>query len=61
MVPEGGGDWLQSDGQLLNPYFGSQMLRCGEKVHEFPARSPPAASGNPHQGEDAPDNRPEGT
>jgi Cu(I)/Ag(I) efflux system membrane fusion protein len=21
--------WLQSDGELLNPYYGSQMLRCG--------------------------------
>jgi Cu(I)/Ag(I) efflux system membrane fusion protein len=36
MVPGGGGDWLQADDKLLNPYFGSEMLRCGEKVHEFP-------------------------
>ena len=39
MVPGGGGDWLQPDGALLNPYFGSQMLRCGEKVHELPPQS----------------------
>ncbi|MCO6455707.1 MAG: efflux RND transporter periplasmic adaptor subunit [Pirellulaceae bacterium] len=36
MVPGGGGDWLQNDQELLNPYFGSRMLRCGEKAHEFP-------------------------
>ena len=36
--PGGGGDWLQSSSALLNPYFGSEMLRCGEKVHEFPPK-----------------------
>jgi Cu(I)/Ag(I) efflux system membrane fusion protein len=36
MVPGGGGDWLQHDDELLNPYFGSEMLRCGEKVEVFP-------------------------
>lgn len=25
-----GGSWLQPDENLLNPYFGSMMLRCGE-------------------------------
>lgn len=25
-----GADWLQDDDKLLNPYFGSMMLRCGE-------------------------------
>ena len=30
MVPGGGGDWIQPGGKLLNPYFGSQMLHCGE-------------------------------
>jgi membrane fusion protein, copper/silver efflux system len=38
MVPGGSGDWLQANDQLLNPYFGSQMLRCGEKVQELPAQ-----------------------
>jgi membrane fusion protein, copper/silver efflux system len=42
MVPGGGGDWLQAGGNLLNPYFGSQMLRCGEKVQEFPPHGQPA-------------------
>jgi Cu(I)/Ag(I) efflux system membrane fusion protein len=51
MVPGGGGDWLQSNGDLLNPYFGAEMLRCGEKVHEFPPRggSSPAAPDPQHR------------
>ena len=36
MVPGGGGDWLQADTKLLNPYFGSQMLTCGELVQAIP-------------------------
>lgn len=43
MVPGGGGDWLQHDDELLNPYFGSEMLRCGEKVEVFPPSSAPAS------------------
>ncbi len=35
MVPGGGGDWLQANDQLRNPYWGSQMLRCGEVVGEM--------------------------
>jgi Cu(I)/Ag(I) efflux system membrane fusion protein len=42
MVKGGGGDWLQPDAKLLNPYYGSQMLRCGEKVHDFPPTTPVA-------------------
>jgi Cu(I)/Ag(I) efflux system membrane fusion protein len=49
MVPGGGGDWLQPGGELLNPYFGSQMLRCGEKVAEFPPRGGPARKGESHE------------
>ena len=41
MVSGGGGDWLQPNGELLNPYFGSEMLRCGEKVQEFPTKGKP--------------------
>lgn len=41
MVPGGGGDWLQPEGELANPYFGSEMLRCGEKVHVFPSKGKP--------------------
>ncbi len=36
MVPGGAGDWLQPDDKLLNPYFGSKMLRCGQKVQVLP-------------------------
>lgn len=32
MVPGGGGDWMQAGGPLANPYWGSEMLRCGELV-----------------------------
>ena len=32
MVPGGGGDWLQPGGDLVNPYWGSEMLSCGETV-----------------------------
>jgi Cu(I)/Ag(I) efflux system membrane fusion protein len=43
MVPGGGADWLQPGGVLQNPYFGSEMLRCGEKVAEYgpDVRQPP--------------------
>lgn len=35
MVPGGGGDWMQSGGELRNPYWGSEMLGCGELVEEL--------------------------
>jgi Cu(I)/Ag(I) efflux system membrane fusion protein len=25
-----GANWIQQDPELLNPYFGASMLRCGE-------------------------------
>ena len=25
-----GADWLQSGNDILNPYFGAKMLKCGE-------------------------------
>ncbi len=49
MVPGGGGDWLQPGGELLNPYFGSEMLRCGEKVHDFPPLGTPAEQSDSFQ------------
>lgn len=54
MVKDGGGDWLQPGGELLNPYFGSEMLRCGEKVREFPPQGKPAIESQPHQNQNAP-------
>ncbi|QDV25979.1 Cation efflux system protein CusB precursor [Aureliella helgolandensis] len=35
MVPGGGGDWMQPGGELANPYWGDEMLRCGELVREM--------------------------
>ena len=26
------GSWIQTDGPVANPYYGSKMLRCGKKV-----------------------------
>lgn len=31
-----GAEWLQKDTQINNPYFGAEMLRCGEVRGEFP-------------------------
>jgi Cu(I)/Ag(I) efflux system membrane fusion protein len=47
MVKGGGGDWLQPGGELLNPYYGSEMLHCGEKVQEFPPRAVAVPEANP--------------
>lgn len=35
MVPGGGGDWMQPGGDLANPYWGSEMLTCGEVVSDM--------------------------
>ena len=35
MVPGGGGDWMQPGGDLQNPYWGSEMLTCGEVVRDM--------------------------
>ncbi|MEP2312683.1 MAG: metal transporter, partial [Rhodopirellula bahusiensis] len=35
MVPGGGGDWMQPEGELVNPYWGSEMLSCGETVADM--------------------------
>lgn len=40
MVKGGGGDWLQAGGELFNPYYGSQMLHCGENVEVLPLQKP---------------------
>ena len=36
MVAGGAGDWLQPNAMLRNPYFGTQMLECGNVVRAFP-------------------------
>jgi Cu(I)/Ag(I) efflux system membrane fusion protein len=40
MVKNGNGDWLQPDKMLSNPYYGSEMLRCGELVRTIPTSDP---------------------
>ena len=59
MVPEGGGDWLQPDLKLVNPYFGSQMLRCGELVETFaPTGKGEKKTEQPSAGEAKPEKQP---
>lgn len=43
MVPGGGGDWMQPGGELANPYWGEEMLRCGEVVRDMAAALPELA------------------
>jgi multidrug efflux pump subunit AcrA (membrane-fusion protein) len=40
MVKGGAGDWLQPTSRLLNPYYGSEMLRCGEVVRQLQVDEP---------------------
>lgn len=47
MVKGGAGDWLQTSRRPVNPYWGSQMLNCGEHVRELQAASPSAPEGAP--------------
>jgi Cu(I)/Ag(I) efflux system membrane fusion protein len=54
MVKGGGGDWLQPGGELFNPYFGSEMLHCGEKVQDLP----PKGEAAPHENHKAPSTSP---
>jgi membrane fusion protein, copper/silver efflux system len=44
MVKGGSGDWLQDSGGVLNPYWGSGMLHCGEDVRTFPLSGGPTPS-----------------
>ena len=46
MVKGGAGDWLQPNAELRNPYWGSQMLTCGEVVRQLPVEG----SGTRNQG-----------
>ncbi|QEG01492.1 Cation efflux system protein CusB precursor [Stieleria maiorica] len=43
MVPGGGGDWMQPGGELANPYWGDEMLRCGEVVRDMAVAEPDSA------------------
>ena len=35
MVKEGQGDWLQNNDRLANPFYGAEMLRCGDLINTF--------------------------
>jgi len=35
--------WVQNEGKIANPYHGSEMLRCGNKVAWNAAELPPTA------------------
>ncbi|MGB7324933.1 MAG: efflux RND transporter periplasmic adaptor subunit [Rubripirellula sp.] len=43
MVPGGGGDWMQAKGELINPYWGSEMLSCGEVVTDMAMKTSQAS------------------
>jgi Cu(I)/Ag(I) efflux system membrane fusion protein len=47
-----GASWLTPEEQVLNPYFGDRMLRCGSIEETLSAPTPAAAPGNadPHAG-----------
>ncbi len=49
MVKGGAGDWLQLNSDLRNPYYGSQMLKCGELVRSIqgPAMENTSTDGAP--------------
>jgi Cu(I)/Ag(I) efflux system membrane fusion protein len=53
MVPGGGGDWLQVTADLKNPYWGAEMLTCGELVSDLsldPESLPAEALDDPFEG-----------
>ncbi|MEM1068886.1 MAG: efflux RND transporter periplasmic adaptor subunit [Planctomycetota bacterium] len=53
MVPGGGGDWLQANADLKNPYWGAEMLACGELVRDLslsPEASPAETDDDPFEG-----------
>jgi len=48
-----GADWLQRGTQINNPYFGDQMLRCGEVRESFPPLDAvPSADAHEGHGDD---------
>lgn len=50
MVPGNGGDWMQPGGELVNPYWGSEMLNCGEVVRDLAVRAEvPSIAGSQQQ------------
>ena len=51
MVPGNGGDWIQPNGDLANPYWGAEMLTCGEVVADLAVKPEmPSNAALPQQG-----------
>jgi len=45
-----GAVWYQDNDKTLNPYFGSKMLKCADRVEEIAQREPDASKQHdPHQ------------
>lgn len=42
-----GAMWLQDSDEILNPYFGEMMLKCGEKTGEIGGKAAPAKEEEP--------------
>ncbi|MCC9602507.1 efflux RND transporter periplasmic adaptor subunit [Stieleria sp. JC731] len=51
MVKQGEGDWLQDNDLLSNPYWGSEMLRCGELVRTISPDQQTLVDDTPAQGD----------
>ena len=46
-----GANWISTEEQIQNPYFGDKMMKCGSVTGTFPMEMEvPAASTNTHQG-----------
>lgn len=52
MVKEGEGDWLQFEERISNPYYGSQMLRCGELIRTLPPENASSSEKTPVPADD---------
>jgi Cu(I)/Ag(I) efflux system membrane fusion protein len=44
-----GADWLQSDPEVANPYFGGRMPKCGEVRETLGGSDRSAAGGHQHE------------
>jgi len=44
-----GANWLQTDPQVRNPYFGASMLTCGGVLETIPAEQPAPEGGHLHE------------
>jgi Cu(I)/Ag(I) efflux system membrane fusion protein len=47
-----GAEWLQRGTTINNPYFGDEMLRCGEIRSAFPPLTATPEASESHEGHD---------